>query len=149
LWPAVGAVVSWQVSAAFRLLTGAEVAPRMFQIDVWEGDTRTVSLQKAKREDCPTCGLRLYPALAQRPEFDTTLCGRDAVQIRPRTNRQVNLDALRALWEKVGATYRNPFLLKLQLADNEIVLFPDGRAIIKGTTDPSRARDLYAKYVGV
>ena len=65
-----------------------------------------------------------------------------------REKRLVDLDAVQALWEKLGRTYRNPFLLKLQLESNEIVLFPDGRAMIKGTTDPSRARDLYAKYVG-
>ena len=30
----------------------------------------------------------------------------------------------------------------------ELTLFPDGRAIIKGTTEPLRARTIYAKYVG-
>lgn len=148
LWPAVGAVVSWQVTAALKLLTGREVLPQMCQLDVWENYFHIVSLEKAKRAACPTCGLRQYPALTQRSELDTTLCGRDAVQIRPREKRQVDLDAIQALWEKLGRTYRNPFLLKLQLEGNEIVLFPDGRAMIKGTTDPSRARDLYAKYVG-
>ncbi len=30
----------------------------------------------------------------------------------------------------------------------EITLFPDGRAIVKGTDDPSVAKGVYAKYVG-
>lgn len=148
LWPAVGAVVSWQVSAALKILTGAEVLPQMLQLDVWENSYHVVSLQKAKRADCATCGLRRYPSLVERAEFETTLCGRDAVQIRPRQKREVDLDAIQTLWEKLGYTHRNPFLLKLQLDANEIVLFSDGRAMIKGTTDASRARDLYAKYVG-
>jgi molybdopterin-synthase adenylyltransferase len=29
-----------------------------------------------------------------------------------------------------------------------MTLFPDGRAIIKGTTDKTIARSLYARYVG-
>lgn len=148
LWPAVGAVVSFQVSAAFKLLTGAEVLPQMLQFDVWENVFHTVSLEKAKRPDCPTCGSRIYPSLQQRAELETTLCGRDAVQIKPRGSRTVDFDALETLWRKLGQTYRNPFLLKLQLESNEIVLFPDGRAMIKGTTDSVRARDLYAKYIG-
>jgi adenylyltransferase/sulfurtransferase len=30
----------------------------------------------------------------------------------------------------------------------EPTVFPDGRAIIKGTSDPGVARSLYARYVG-
>ncbi len=30
----------------------------------------------------------------------------------------------------------------------ELTVFPDGRAIIKGTTDIAIARSLYARYVG-
>ena len=30
----------------------------------------------------------------------------------------------------------------------ELTLFPNGRAIIKGVTEPDAARTIYAKYVG-
>jgi molybdopterin-synthase adenylyltransferase len=46
----------------------------------------------------------------------------------------------------------NKFLLKFQLVENgdpyEFTVFEDGRAIIKGTDQPDKARTLYAKYVG-
>ena len=46
----------------------------------------------------------------------------------------------------------NKFLLKFQLSeagnDYEFTVFPDGRAIIKGTDDTDKARTLYAKYIG-
>ena len=29
-----------------------------------------------------------------------------------------------------------------------LTVFPDGRALIRGTEDPDRAKALYAKYVG-
>jgi adenylyltransferase/sulfurtransferase len=30
----------------------------------------------------------------------------------------------------------------------ELTIFRDGRAIVRGTTRPDRARSLYAKYIG-
>ncbi|MGH9392542.1 MAG: hypothetical protein ACRD1E_00085 [Terriglobales bacterium] len=30
----------------------------------------------------------------------------------------------------------------------EMMIFPDGRALVKGTTDPGLARSLYARYIG-
>ena len=39
-------------------------------------------------------------------------------------------------------------MLRAKVDGYELTLFPDGRAIIKGTADPERARSLYAKYFG-
>jgi len=30
----------------------------------------------------------------------------------------------------------------------ELTIFPDGRAIIRGTSDPAVARSLYSRYIG-
>src|SRR5262249_27938335 len=148
IWPAVGAVVSYQMSAAFRLLIGRELRPKLYQTDVWEDHHHAVSLAKAKRAEGGTCGLHNFPSLEARSDHETALCGRDAVQIKPQHAAQLNLDEIAKRWQKVGETVRNPFLAKLKIQQAEIVLFPDGRALIKGTQDPVRARDLYAKYVG-
>ena len=40
------------------------------------------------------------------------------------------------------------FMLKFDVDDYQFTVFPDGRAIIKGTDDPDKAKTLYAKYVG-
>jgi adenylyltransferase/sulfurtransferase len=148
VWPAVGLVVSYQTSAAFKILTHGSLQPELLQADLWESRYSLISLAKAKRSNCLTCGTGDYPSLQRRTDFGTALCGRDAVQIKPGVKVPVELDVIQKRWEKVGKSWRNPFLLKLILDENEIVLFPDGRAIIKGTNDISRARDLYAKYVG-
>jgi adenylyltransferase/sulfurtransferase len=148
LWPAVGAVVSYQITAAFKILTGNPIVSEILQMDVWNGEHRIVSLSKAKRSDCLTCGLMKFPSLQIQAVQETALCGRDAVQIRPTKSMSLDMDAIYQRWESIGASRRNPFLIKLALAENEIVLFPDGRAIIKGTSDFTRARTLYAKYVG-
>ena len=48
-----------------------------------------------------------------------------------------------------GKVSFNKFLLKFQLGEEyEFTVFPDGRAIIKGTDDTEKARTLYAKYIG-
>jgi adenylyltransferase/sulfurtransferase len=148
VWPAVAAVVSYQTTAMLKILTGHVLQPKMLHLDVWEDQFHVVSLSKAKRNGCATCGLRAFPSLESSSSHETSLCGRDAVQVKPRVRAQLDLDILSAQWSKLGETYRNPFLAKLKTADWEIVLFPDGRALIKGTSDPVRARDLYAKYVG-
>src|SRR3990172_4789294 len=92
IWPAVGAVVSYQVTAALKILTGKEFKPQLLQFDVWESQYHTVSLERAKRADCATCGLRQYPSLVQRSDFETSLCGRDAVQIKPRKPASLDLE---------------------------------------------------------
>ena len=47
------------------------------------------------------------------------------------------------------ATIRaNDFAVRASIDPYELTVFPDGRAIIKGTTDPAIARSLYARYVG-
>jgi adenylyltransferase/sulfurtransferase len=149
LWPAVGAVVSYQIAAAFKILVGAAQIPQLLQFDVWENQYHLISLDRAKRRDCPACGLHQFPSLERKADFETSLCGRNAVQIRTRERAAPDLDAIAERWKRIGTVFRNPFLVKLILDAHEIVLFPDGRALIQGTGDFTKARDLYAKYVGI
>src|SRR5262249_15772756 len=92
IWPPLGAVLSYQMSAAFRLLIGRELRPKLYQTDVWEDHHHAVSLAKAKRAECATCGLHNFPSLEARSDHETALCGRDAVQIKPQHAAQLNLD---------------------------------------------------------
>ena len=149
IWPAVGMVVSYQITAAIKTFIGANQTPEILQFDIWENHYRAVSLEKAKRKDCPTCGTREFPTFSQSANFESSLCGRDAVQIKPLKKASLDLVEIYQRWNRIGESVKNPFLVKLVLKENEIVLFPDGRALIKGTVDITRARDLYAKYVGV
>ncbi len=84
---------------------------------------------------------------AAQPEI--TMCGRDSVQIHER-GRKLDLDDLaRRLSNGSPGTVRsNDFLLRFQVAPYEMTIFADGRAVIKGTTDPAVARSLYSRYVG-
>jgi adenylyltransferase/sulfurtransferase len=75
------------------------------------------------------------------------MCGRNSVQIHER-ERPVDFLELSARLQPLGNVRHNEFVLKFWRDPYEMTLFPDGRAIIKGTTDTAVARSLYARYVG-
>jgi adenylyltransferase/sulfurtransferase len=69
------------------------------------------------------------------------------VQIHER-ERPIDLAALKARLEPLGEVRSNEFALRFLVAPYEMTVFPDGRAIVKGTSDTGVARSLYARYVG-
>ena len=48
----------------------------------------------------------------------------------------------------LGEVRHNAFMLRFATEGYEFTVFPDGRAIIKGTNDIAKARTLYAQFVG-
>ncbi len=61
----------------------------------------------------------------------------------------MELTALKERLEPLGRVIANEFALRFFLPKYEITVFPDGRAIIKGTQDVGVARSLYAQYIGI
>ena len=104
-----------------------------------------------RRPDCPACGRTSFEYLeGERIAWTTVLCGRNSVQIVPPDEREIALLDLQRRLAAVGSVSSyNGFLLSVQVQDREIVLFPTGRAIIRGTTDEAEARTLYARYIGI
>jgi molybdopterin-synthase adenylyltransferase len=100
--------------------------------------------------DCPCCKHKKFEWLeGQQGSQTTSLCGRNAVQISQRNASRLNFDEMaRHLKEMGGTVSFNRFLLKFNVDSYEFTVFPDGRAIIKGTSDLDKARTLYAQYVG-
>lgn len=148
--PIVHAVAAFQVTEALKLLSGRRDAlvGEMLSIDVWQG--RVDKFRPSEpRESCPACGLRELSYLdGEGSSQAVTLCGRNAVQVRPAHAQSLELDAIAARLSKLGEVSLNPYLLRAKLDAREIVLFQDGRAIVHGTADPAEARSMYARYVG-
>ena len=69
------------------------------------------------------------------------------MQIHER-ERPIDLVELKARLEPLGEVRANEFALRFFAAPYEMTVFPDGRAIVKGTSDTGVARSLYARYVG-
>lgn len=142
-----GTIASIESAEALKLLTGHAPRGSLLNIDLWEGDFREVEVER--RPDCPACGARQFEYLnGQRIAWTTVLCGRNSVQIVPPEENEIALPDLQQRLASVGAVSYNGYLLSLQVEDREIVLFPTGRAIIRGTTDEAEARTLYARYIG-
>ncbi|SPF53790.1 Molybdopterin-synthase adenylyltransferase [Candidatus Sulfopaludibacter sp. SbA4] len=144
----VSAVASVQVADALRILCGC-LEPdraRLTTIDVWGGGIRQIAAP-ARDPECPACARREFPYLEESARPPATLCGRNAVQIHERV-RPIDLLELKTRLEPLGEVRANEFALRFLAAPYEITVFPDGRAIVKGTSDTGVARSLYARYVG-
>ena len=145
---AANLAASIQVSEALKLLAGAREKLRrsLLGFDVWSNQRSEVSASSA-RADCRPCGQREFIHLAGEGRAHITLCGRNSVQIHER-RRPVDFSEITPRLQPHGRVRHNQFVLKFWREPYEMTLFPDGRAIIKGTTDTAIARSLYARFVG-
>jgi molybdopterin/thiamine biosynthesis adenylyltransferase len=143
-----GAIACLQVADALKILSGrAEcVAARITTLDVWSGGIRQID-QPARDPECPACGRRDFVYLHGARRAPISLCGRNAVQIHEPA-RSIDLVHLKQRLSPLGDVRANEFALRFFAAPFEMTVFADGRAIIKGTTDPGVARSVYARYVG-
>jgi adenylyltransferase/sulfurtransferase len=146
LGPIAALIASLQVSEALKVLCGIDVSRRITTVDVWSGEIRQVA-QPSPDERCPACGRREFPYLNGERRSPVSLCGRDAVQIHERS-RPLDLVDLAERLAPLGMVRSNEFALRFETPPYLLTIFPDGRAIVKGTTDVGVARSLYARYVG-
>jgi molybdopterin/thiamine biosynthesis adenylyltransferase len=146
--PVTTAIAAWQTASALKILSGAssELDLRIITMDIWKGAVRSIA-QPQRDAGCPCCGARDFEHLERSRRAPVSLCGRNAVQIHER-RRPLDLEALKVKLEPLGVVRGNDFALRFELAPYEMTIFPDGRAIIKGTTDIPVARSLYSRYIG-
>jgi len=144
----VNLVASIAATEALKFLVGARAKMRrtLLSWDVWNNDRAEVAAVHP-RPGCRACGERNFIHLAGEGRPHITLCGRNSVQIHER-ERPVDFSEMTVRLGPHGTVRHNEFVLKFWHAPYEMTLFPDGRAIIKGTTDTAIARSLYARYVG-
>ncbi len=155
--PAVGIVANFQVAETLKILTGSfdRVARTLLNLDLWANEILNLKVANAyERGDCRCCKHRRFDYLDGKAGSSAALlCGRNAVQLRHRQKADgVDLGALAERLRGHGPVAHNAFMLRAHITDSaneyEITLFPDGRAIVKGTDEPGVARSIYAKYVG-
>jgi molybdopterin/thiamine biosynthesis adenylyltransferase len=145
---AVNLIGSIQATEAIKFLAGARDKLRrtLLSFDLWQNEQAEIAAGKP-RQDCQACGRREFVHLAGERRPQITLCGRNSVQIHERS-RPVDFAEMSARLRVHGTVKHNSFVLKFWRDPYEITLFPDGRAIIKGTNDTAVARTLYARFVG-
>ena len=150
IMPIISTISAVQVSEALKILTGnfEKLHRSLMQIDVWQNDWRKIKLGKPN-VDCETCEKGNFIFLEdENQELFTTLCGRDAVQILPPKPAQIDLPRLVAQLKNIADVKQNEYLIRLNVDGFELTIFQDARAIVRGTDDVTKARSIYAKYVG-
>jgi adenylyltransferase/sulfurtransferase len=154
---AVGVVANVQVAETLKILTGnfQRVSRTLLNLDLFANEIMQLKVSNAyDKGDCPCCKQGRFDYLdGKAGSSATSLCGRDAVQLRHRQQADgIDLDALATRLGKHGPVDSNEFMLRAHITESnkrfEITLFRDGRAIVKGTDEPRVARSVYAKYVG-
>ncbi|HPF41617.1 MAG TPA: ThiF family adenylyltransferase [Phycisphaerae bacterium] len=152
--PIVQIVAALQATEAMKILIGADedIHPRLTQISAWDGEFSTFNVSAARDGGgCVCCGERRFDYLDGLETGRTAaLCGRNAVQVRPASDTNLDLEALAT---RVGAAAKAPpqvnrYLLRFDVTNYSITVFRDGRAIIKGATTPDEGKTIYAKYIG-
>jgi molybdopterin/thiamine biosynthesis adenylyltransferase len=142
--PAV--VGALQATEAIKILVGAKASRELVTFDLWKGVFH--HLKVARRKDCPAC-LEKYEFLEKRFTLKTTsFCGQSrAVQVVDSRVKQIDLEEMAARLKDTGEVSRDEFSLRLHVDGREIIVFPDGRAIVKNTIDEPLAREFYIRYI--
>jgi adenylyltransferase/sulfurtransferase len=152
LGPVINVIASLQSMEAIKILSGHHeaISRKLTVIDVWDSTLRQIKLDSLRESaDCPACRRADYPWLrGERGSHTAVLCGRNAVQLSFPGREAISLESLAERLSAVGQVSRNKFLLRATIGENQVTVFPDGRAIIGGTEDIAEARTLYAKYIG-
>lgn len=151
--PIVNVIAAWQAMEVLKLASGhVEAVCRLLNvIDLWDGRVRQIQLDRSQlSEDCLTCGAQDYEWLeGRRGTRSAVLCGRNSVQLSPLEPLALDLEQLTTRLRSVGRISANPYLVRLAVESYQLTIFPDGRAIVSGTADPTEARAVFTRYVGL
>jgi len=148
--PIIATISAIQVTEAIKLLINHtdSLHRSLIQVDVWTNERHTIRLGEPT-PDCKTCVQHQYEFLdAENGEFTAVLCGRDAVQVSPPRPTRLNLPALALRLSATGDVSQNEYLIRFTSGENEVTVFEDARAIVKGTDDIAVARSIYARFIG-
>ncbi len=144
-------VASMQALEAIKILVGKfdAVEKRLRTINLWSGEIRSLSMEALRKHPCDACSAGTYHFLGARQGTKAvSLCGRNAVQIVNYSHTSLDFKKLHDKLHALMQVEFNQYLMKCRWADYEMTVFPNGRAIIKGTEDLGQAKSIYAKYIG-
>jgi molybdopterin-synthase adenylyltransferase len=141
---------SLEAAEAIKILIGtAPVSRDLVVLDVWQRSFESVSLAGFAGADCPACrGTYEFLEGASRTRV-TSLCGQNAVQIWNATAVGTPLAQIRERLNALGPVEGSDRMIRFPVGEQELVIFYDGRTIVRGTRDEKLAKGLYTKYVGM
>jgi len=150
----VGTIASIAAGEALKLIVGkGKLNAGLLSIDLWQNTFDKLPIE-SPLPGCPCCDQRDFEfldAAGERGSHTANLCGRNAIQVTVRPAPELDLTDLGTRLQTAGASQfeGNEYLLRFQLDGYSWTVFPDARAIIKGTDEENVAKTLYARYIGV
>jgi adenylyltransferase/sulfurtransferase len=150
LGPAVAVIAGWAAAEALKILAhqSSEIQAGFRYLDVWTGQMQFI--HAAQDESCPCCTAASYPWLEGQHGTISALvvCAGDAVQI-PSNGKAVDLPALAAkLQGSVTDLQSSRLFLRFTAQGLDVLLFQDGRVLVRGTGEIARARAVVAETIG-
>ncbi|MBH5318523.1 ThiF family adenylyltransferase [Paenibacillus sp. GSMTC-2017] len=154
---AVEFVASLQMVEALKWLSGNREAVRRSWVsaDIWQFSIRELQLPEPLPQ-CEHCGVNAGNKTSSINkskkarfglESSVVLCGRDSIQVT--LPQSIELDSIHYKLEGMGCVMTvNRYLVKAKIGSGEtLVLFPDGRVLVQGVTEASRAIELCEHYL--
>ena len=141
----VGAI---QAAEAVKIVCMSKnISRELIHVDLAAGTFETIAVERS--ESCPACVKGHFEYLGkEKTSSAVSLCGRNSVQIVPANETTIDLKTLEKKLKAVGKVSYMGYLLNFKKEGHELVVFPDGRAIVKGTSDIGLAKSLYSRYIG-
>jgi len=145
--PAPFFVGSFESVEAMKILVGVgEINREHIVIDVWKDTFHRLKVNH--RSNCPACQGKYEFLEGKFGMKVASLCGQKAVQVINPKMERISLEDLATRLKPIGQVFYNEFMLRFSVNSHEMVIFPEGRAIVKNTDDESLALGLYNKYIG-
>ena len=126
-----------------------QVESRLLVFDLWDFSWKTIDLGSLSKTGCLSCRGKDFKWLNTSDYQLTILCGQDAVQLYPK-QRTPNLHNIAKQLSCFGTVKENQWLVRTEVEPGIVVsVFADGRLIVTGTRDPSRAQSIVSKTIGM
>ncbi len=147
LGPAVAVVAGWASSLAMRALLEPDFVAEFTSLDPWH--SRVHHMRGVSDPACPCCQEHDHPWLEGRRDAPTAeaACAGNAVRLPGAAIPDLEAVArlLEGAVEKLQCTHS---FLRFEVGEHEVLLFASGHRLVRGTSDPARARSVLAATIG-
>ena len=131
-------IAALQSTIAIKNILEGNVEPTLYHYNIWEQQFKKIKINK--RDDCPSCNNR-FNYLDNVKQMTVKFCSAGKYQIQG--NDKIDREGIKKNWQNLGDVIDDGITLRFK----GIMLFKDGRAIIKANTE-EEAQVIYSKYVG-
>lgn len=151
--PAVQVTAALQCTEALKWLSGnrEKMHKKVHHFDLWDNTHHDIGVSRIRNADCETCGKEpVFPSLQTAGNGSyAVLCGRDAVQVLPDSDRPISLRDAEKIGHQTGGFVKStPYFVELKVNGKRAVMFADGRLLIHGIRSVAEGRKFYHQLFG-